>query len=100
MDSFWAKFYVSHYSLDNLLLILGEPGGGKSLLTKIVCARMSDRNNIFVRIPLREVSVEKEIEDIVCEQIQRDGDATEQLPTYKWFAENFKYTPITLIFDV
>lgn len=99
MDSFWAKFYVSHYSLDNLLLILGEPGGGKSLLTKIVCARMSDRNNIFVRIPLREVSVEKEIEDIVCEQIQRDGDAAEQLPTYKWFAENFKYNPITLVFD-
>ena len=99
MDSFWAKYYVSHYSLDNLLLILGEPGGGKSLLTKIVCARMSDSNNIFVRIPLREVSVEKEIEDIVCEQIQKDGDATEQLPTYKWFAENFKYNPITLVFD-
>ena len=99
MDSFWAKYCVSHYSLENLLLILGEPGGGKSLLTKIICARMSDRNNIFVRIPLREVSVEKEIEDIVCEQIQKDGDAEEPLPTYKWFAGNFKYNPITLVFD-
>lgn len=99
MNSFWAKYYISHYSLENLLLILGEPGGGKSLLTKILCARMSDSNNIFVRIPLREVSVEKEIEDIVCEQIQKDGDASEPLPTYKWFAENFKYNPITLVFD-
>lgn len=99
MDSFWAKYYISHYSLENLLLILGEPGGGKSLLTKILCARMSDNNNIFVRIPLREVSVEKEIEDIVCEQIQKDGDASEPLPTYKWFAENFRYNPITLVFD-
>ncbi|MCM1154972.1 MAG: hypothetical protein NC392_06380 [Roseburia sp.] len=99
MDSFWTRYYVSHHSLENLLLILGEPGGGKSLLTKIICARMSDHNNIFVRIPLREVSVEKEIEDIVCEQIQKDGDASERLPTFKWFAENFKYNPITLVFD-
>lgn len=99
MDSFWARYYVSHHSLENLLLILGEPGGGKSLLTKIVCARMSDQSNIFVRIPLREVSVEKDIEDIVCEQIQKDGDVSEQLPTYKWFAENFKHNPITLVFD-
>ncbi len=99
MDSFWAKYYVSPHSLENLLLVLGEPGGGKSLLTKILCARMINSNNIFVRIPLREVSVEKEIEDIVREQIEKDGDASEPLPTFKWFAENFKYNPITLIFD-
>ena len=58
---------MAQQGMENLLLILGEPGGGKSLLTKIICARMIDENNLFIRVPLREVSVEKEIEDIVCD---------------------------------
>lgn len=99
MDSFWAQYYLSPYSLEHLLLILGEPGSGKSLLTKIICARMSKENNIVIRIPLREVDVEKDIEQIVCEQLQKDGDASELVSTFKWFAECFTFNPITIIFD-
>ena len=99
MDTFWANYFVSPYSLENILLILGEPGGGKSLLTKIICARMIDHHNIFIRVPLREINVEKEIETIICEQIQKDGDASEPIPTFKWFADNFKYNPVTIVFD-
>lgn len=99
MDSFWAKYCMAQQGMENLLLILGEPGGGKSLLTKIICARMIDENNLFIRVPLREVSVEKEIEDIVCDQIKKDGDASEPFFTFKWFAKHMKYNPITIVFD-
>lgn len=99
MMSFWAKYYLDPSSVENLLLILGEPGGGKSLLTKILCARMIAFTNICVRIPLREHNMEDEIETIVCKQIERDGDASEPIPTFKWFAEEFQDNPITLLFD-
>ena len=58
MTSFWAKYYLDPSSVDNILLILGEPGIGKSLLTKMLCARMSSRAGVFIRIPLREHNME------------------------------------------
>lgn len=99
MMSFWAKYYLDPGSVENLLLILGEPGGGKSLLTKILCARMIASTNIFIRIPLREYDMEDEIESIICRQIEKDGDASESIPTFKWFAEEFQGNPMTLLFD-
>lgn len=99
MMSFWAKYCLDPGSVENLLLILGEPGGGKSLLTKILCARMITPTNMFIRIPLREHDVEDDIESIVCQQIQKDGDASESIQTFKWFAEEFQGNPITLLFD-
>lgn len=99
MESFWAKYCLDLGSVDNLLLILGEPGGGKSLLTKILCARMIAPNSICIRIPLREQNVEDEIETIVCRQIAKDGDASEPISTFKWFAEEFQNNPVTLLFD-
>lgn len=99
MESFWAKYCLDPGSVENLLLILGEPGGGKSLLTKILCARMIAPNSICIRIPLREQNVEDEIETIVCRQIAKDGDASEPISTFKWFAEEFQNNPITLLFD-
>jgi hypothetical protein len=38
------------------LLLLGHPGGGKSMLTKIVAARLPARSYAVVRVPLRQVS--------------------------------------------
>ncbi|MBD5504071.1 MAG: ATP-binding protein [Lachnospiraceae bacterium] len=99
MMSFWAKYYLDPNSVESLLLILGEPGGGKSLLTKILCARMITPMNICIRIPLREHDVEEEIDSIVCKQITRDGDASDPIRTFKSFAEKFQGSPITLLFD-
>lgn len=99
MSSFWIKYFVALDNVENILLVLGEPGGGKSLLTKILCARMISDTNVLIRIPLREVDVEKKIEEIVCEQLEHDGDASEKIERFKWFAENFKQNPITLVFD-
>lgn len=99
MMSFWAKYCLDPSSVERLLLILGEPGGGKSLLTKVLCARMIAPMNICIRIPLREHDVEEEIESIVCKQITQDGDASDPIRTFKSFAEEFQGSPITLLFD-
>ena len=99
MMSFWAKYCLDPGSTESLLLILGEPGGGKSLLTKVLCARMIAPSSMFVRIPLRAHEVEDDIESIVCRQIDIDGDTSERVPTFKWFAEEFPDNPVTLLFD-
>ena len=99
MTSFWAKYYLDPGSVENILLILGEPGIGKSLLTKMLCARMSSRAGVFIRIPLREHNMEEDIESIVCKQITLDGDSPEPVMKFKWFAEEFPDNPITLVFD-
>lgn len=99
MTSFWAKYYLDPGSVENILLILGEPGIGKSLLTKMLCARMSSRAGVFIRIPLREHNMEEDIESIVCKQITLDGDSSEPVEKFKWFAEEFPDDPITLVFD-
>ncbi|MBE5980799.1 MAG: hypothetical protein E7249_16995 [Paenibacillaceae bacterium] len=99
MDSFWAQYLYHPDSFKNLLLILGEPGGGKSLLTKILSARIITNDNVIIRIPLRDINADNDIEVLICEQLQKDGDATDKIPTFKWFAEHFKKNPITIIFD-
>ena len=99
MTSFWTKYYLDPDSLDNILLILGEPGIGKSLLTRVLCARMSSDTGVFIRIPLREHDMEEKIESIVLSQLRRDGDPSVDIPTLKWFAEEFPDNPITLVFD-
>lgn len=102
MTAFWARYLTDPNSVGSLLLILGEPGGGKSLLTKIVSARMSAQEEIVVRIPLRDYDIRDGIdgiETIVCEQIGSDGDASSDIDRFKWFAEEFPEKAITLIFD-
>lgn len=99
MTSFWAKYCLDFSSVENLLLILGEPGGGKSLLTKILCARMIAPTNICIRIPLREHDMEEDIESIVCRQITLDGDASDPIRTFKSFAGELQGSPIMLLFD-
>lgn len=99
MESFWAKYFLDPSSTNRLLLVLGEPGGGKSLLTKVLCARMISPTDMFIRVPFREHDIEDGIERIICRQIEKDGDAANEIQKFKWFAEEFSDSPITLLFD-
>lgn len=99
MTAFWARYCLEPGSTERLLLILGEPGGGKSLLTKVLCARMSAPSSMFIRIPLRDCDMEEEIESIIRRQINHDSDVPEPVPTFEWFAEGAPDAPVTLIFD-
>ncbi|MGW7412061.1 NACHT domain-containing protein [Streptomyces sp. NPDC054863] len=45
------------------LLVLGQPGAGKSVLTKILAARLSGTGYLPVRVILREIRAEDDIQD-------------------------------------
>ncbi|WP_353940952.1 hypothetical protein ABII15_04465 [Streptomyces sp. HUAS MG91] len=45
------------------LLILGQPGAGKSVLTRVLAARLSEAGFLPVRVPLRDVRAEDELQD-------------------------------------
>ena len=86
-------------STEHLLLILGEPGGGKSMLTQILCGRNRAENAVFLRVPLREHDMAQEIETVVLRQLKKDADAAEDIPGFKWLQREYPHTPVTLVFD-
>ena len=99
MESFWAKYLLTPESTQRILLVLGEPGSGKSLLTEVLAGQMSKEGHLVVRIPLRAYYMERRIENIVCKQLEDDGDTIERIERFKFLAEDFSDNPITLLFD-
>ncbi|BEL06482.1 hypothetical protein Q0Z83_046730 [Actinoplanes sichuanensis] len=51
------------------LLVLGHPGGGKSMLTKILAARLSCDGYTVARVPLRQVTANAPIHDQIREAL-------------------------------
>ena len=98
---FLERYFLDPASIENLFLILGEPGAGKSVLTKMMCGQPHNDNELFIRIPLRDHNhdVEGDIETIALAQLKKDCKPSKEIPTFKWFQEKFRDTPITLIFD-
>ena len=99
MASFWRDYMADYGSTERLLLILGEPGAGKSLLTRMLCARLIGPDQVLLRIPLREHDVEADPETLICRQLEDDGEARGEIPSFSWFAKAFPDQPITLLFD-
>ncbi|GAA4461631.1 NACHT domain-containing protein [Phytohabitans houttuyneae] len=55
LDRFLAAYFTSARAAEQPLVILGHPGAGKSLLTKITAARLPAELYATVRVPLRRV---------------------------------------------
>lgn len=66
-----ARHFSSAQATTLPLLLLGHPGAGKSLLTKVIAARLPDLGYTVVRVPLRHV----EANATVPVQIQEALDA-------------------------
>ena len=60
-DVFLARHVTSPDATRRPLLLLGHPGAGKSLLTKVFAARLPASEYTVVRVPLRRVSADAEI---------------------------------------
>lgn len=105
MLAFWGRFLLDPQSMSHLVLILGEPGGGKSLLTEMISAKIISDAELVVRIPLRRYSSKisyadnSEIEEMICQQIKDDGDAARKIESFKEFVGDAPERPTTLIFD-
>ncbi len=71
LGSFLLSYLSSPYSTEAPLLILGHPGSGKSLLTTILSAQLTSTQFTAIRVPLREVNADADIQTQIEEFIQR-----------------------------
>lgn len=97
-----GDFFINYLSLPQSveypLIVLGLPGSGKSILTKILSAQLMGSAYTVIRIPLRDIDASNDIHVIISEQISKciqrplkDG--------YAGFAEHFSNNPLFIIFD-
>jgi hypothetical protein len=76
LESWWTNVPVNdnacHYLLTSLtspealkapFVLLGQPGSGKSVLTRILAARFSTAGFLPVRVELRQAAVEQDLQD-------------------------------------
>lgn len=99
LNLFFIKYLFSPDSIDYPLVILGHPGSGKSLLTKVLSAQLMSQSYTVVRIPLREVNAEATIDSLVEDQIKKEINRTLPSGGYGAFASQFKEKPIIIILD-
>ena len=97
-----GDLFVSYLSIPQSveypLIVLGLPGSGKSILTKVLSAQLMNSAYTVVRIPLRDIDANNDIHVIISEQVSKciqrplkDG--------YAGFAEHFTNNPLFIIFD-
>ncbi|MFC7528198.1 NACHT domain-containing protein [Actinoplanes sp. GCM10030250] len=71
LNLFLASYFASPSSTGRPLLILGHPGAGKSLLTRILTARLPAEAFVAVRVPLREVSADALLHEQIDEALNQ-----------------------------
>ncbi|MGX7829653.1 NACHT domain-containing protein [Actinokineospora sp. 24-640] len=95
-DLFIAAYLSSPQSVLEPLLILGHPGAGKSLLARVLAARLPDWAFTTVRVPLRRVDAQAPILD----QIQQALDAvTNRRVSWTDLVDEDYYTSRVVILD-
>jgi hypothetical protein len=76
LQSFLASFLTTSECVNKPLLVLGHPGSGKSLLTKILAARLPQSLFTPIRVPLRTVdanaAVSRQIEQALRQTLNED----------------------------
>lgn len=99
LDKFFVKYLYSPDSIDYPLVILGQPGSGKSLLTKVLSAQLMSTSYTVIRIPLREVNAEDGIDVLVEDQIKKLTNRPLSTQGYGGFAAQFNEKPLIIILD-
>ena len=96
LGPFLVRYLQSAYSVQTPLLILGHPGSGKSLLTEIIAARLAHPAYTTVRVELRDIDPDIELQAQIEEQIFKDTGRT-----INWanFADTLRANPPLVILD-
>jgi hypothetical protein len=81
LDLMLTTRFTTFDAIRRPLLVLGHPGGGKSMLTKILAARLSCDSYTVARVPLRQVTANAPIH----EQIREALDAAAHGRAGSWF---------------
>lgn len=99
LDKFFMRYLYSPDSIDYPLIILGQPGSGKSLLTKVLSAQLMSNSYTVIRIPLREVNAGDGIDVLVEDQIKKVTNRPLTTQGYGGFAAQFNEKPLIIILD-
>lgn len=99
LNRFFLKYLTSANSIDYPLIILGHPGSGKSLLTKVLSAQLMSDLYTVIRIPLREVNADSTIDLLVEQQIKKVTSFNLPQGGYATFAKQFTDKPLLIILD-
>jgi hypothetical protein len=70
LAAFLAEYLMTPQAADAPLLLLGQPGAGKSALTRVLSARLPAADFLVVRVALREVPAEAEVQDQVEQAVR------------------------------
>jgi NACHT conflict system protein len=72
LGGYLVSHFASPYSAESVLLVLGHPGSGKSLLTELIAARLAAPVFNTVRLELRDIDPDADIQGQIEEQIRID----------------------------
>lgn len=70
MNAFLAGYLTSPQATQAPLLVLGQPGSGKSVLTRVLAARLPASDFLVVRVVLREIPADMDLQDQVEQSIR------------------------------
>ena len=94
LGGFLVRYLKSAYSTQQPLLILGHPGSGKSLLTRLLAARLAYPGYTTVRVELRDADPKMSIQQQIETQIY--SDISERV-TWAKFARAMPAPPVIIL---
>jgi len=97
LGAFLLSFLSSPYSTETPMVVLGHPGSGKSLLTKVLSAQLMSKQYTAIRVPLREVNAEAGIVGQIEEIIHRITNIG--MDSWVKLSSAFKNSPPIVILD-
>jgi hypothetical protein len=71
LPAFLAGFFTSPYAGDRPLVILGQPGSGKSVLTRVLAARLPQDDFVVIRVELRTAPANAPLQDQIEAAVHR-----------------------------
>lgn len=96
LGAFVISYLESVYSTESPLVILGQPGSGKSLFTELLAATLRPPTFNAVRVKLRDIDAESELQTQIEHQIRKDTGLDVHWPA---FAKAFPDSPPVIILD-
>ncbi|BCB74312.1 hypothetical protein GCM10022251_72980 [Phytohabitans flavus] len=95
LDSFLAAHLASPEGCRLPLLVLGHPGAGKSLLTKVLAAQLPPTGFAAVRVPLRAVEAGAAVHRQIAQALERETHGRVSWPSLA--AESRDVTRVVLL---
>ncbi|MEV5707605.1 hypothetical protein [Actinoallomurus sp. NPDC052274] len=78
--AFLSGFLTSPRAVRAPLVVLGEPGSGKSKLTEVLASRLPEEDFLPIRVELRQVAAESMVQEQIEQAIHRQSGERVSLP--------------------